>query len=83
VTFWVPPNFNENNFHELVRGVAGDLVESVELIDDFTNEKLGRRSNCFRINYRDMNRSLTNEEVDTLQFRVRDELVKQLQCELR
>ena len=62
----MPLDFNQNNFHELVRGVAGDLVESVELIDDFTNQKLGKRSNCFRINYRDMNRSLTNEEVDVL-----------------
>lgn len=83
VTFWIPENFNENNFHELVRGVAGDLVESVELIDDFTNKKLGKRSNCFRINYRDMNRSLTNEEVDKLQFQVRDKLVAKLGCELR
>jgi phenylalanyl-tRNA synthetase alpha chain len=66
VTFWVPSGFNENNFHELIREIAGDLVESVELIDDFHNKKLDKRSNCFRINYRDMNRSLTNAEIDVL-----------------
>jgi hypothetical protein len=31
---------------------AGDLVEEVKLIDDFTNPKTGRTSNCFRIAYR-------------------------------
>jgi hypothetical protein len=31
---------------------AGDLVEEVKLIDDFTNKKTGRTSNCFRIAYR-------------------------------
>lgn len=38
---------------------AGDLVEEVKLIDDFTNKKTGRTSNCFRIAYR------SNERCDT------------------
>ena len=66
ITFWVPQDFTENDFMQVVRIVAGDLAETVELIDDFKHPKTGRQSNCFRINYRHMDRNLTNEEVDKL-----------------
>lgn len=41
----------------------------VDLIDEFVHPKTGRASKCFRVNYRSMERSLTNEEVDVLQVR--------------
>ena len=72
VAFWVAPDFAENDFHELVRSVSGDLVESITCIDEFIHPKTGRKSCCFRINYRHMDRNLLNEEVDTYQFRLRD-----------
>lgn len=37
----------------------------------------------FRVTYRDMDRSLTNEEVNVLQEKVRDQLVTDLKVELR
>lgn len=43
------------------------MVVQVELIDEFVHPKTGRGSKCFRVNYRSMERSLTNEEVDVLQ----------------
>jgi len=64
VSFWLPEkvtNFTENNLCELVRGVAGNLVEEVKLIDEFHNSKTGKTSNCFRIVYRSMERSLTDK----------------------
>ena len=64
ITFWIEDSFNENEFFQLVRGVSGDLVETVELIDEFTHPKSQRKSQCYRVNYRHMDRSLTNEEID-------------------
>jgi phenylalanyl-tRNA synthetase alpha chain len=54
-----------------------------ELIDNFTHPKTGKTSHCYRIAYRSMDRSLTNEEIDALQERVRDLTVDRLGVELR
>lgn len=83
VTFWLPDTWHDNDFFDVAREIAGDLVENVECIDDFTHPKTGRRSKCFRVTYRSMDRSLTNEEIDKLQFELRDALEAQLGAELR
>ena len=72
VSFWLPETgFTENDLCEVVRSEAGDLVESVVLTDEFTNPKKGKTSNCFRIAYRSMERSLTDEEINSMQARPR------------
>ena len=63
IFFWEPDGFHENDFCARVRDVAGDLAEKVTCIDRFTHPKTQRNSSCFRIEYRSMERSLTNEEV--------------------
>jgi len=84
VSFWLPEDgFTENNLCEVVRGIAGDLVESVQLIDNFTNPKKQKTSHCYRIAYRSMDRSLTDEEINDLQNAVRDSLTDDLKVELR
>ena len=77
------PKFHPNDLFEVVRDVAGDLVEKVELIDEFIHPKTQRTSNCFRISYRSMDRSLTNEEIDKLQEQVRIIASQKLALELR
>jgi hypothetical protein len=47
------------------------------------HDRTGRASKCFRVNYRSMERSLTNEEVDVLQDEVRSQIADQLKVELR
>ena len=68
LTFWITEDFNENNFMQVVRAVACDLAETVELLDEFKHPSTGRTSMCFRVNYRHMDRNLTNDEVDKMQF---------------
>ncbi|CAJ1964554.1 unnamed protein product [Cylindrotheca closterium] len=93
VSFWVDDaaagdheaakNFHVNELNDLLRQVGGDLIEAVELVDQFTHPKTNRESHCYRITYRSMDRSLTNQEIDALQEQVRDKISNQLNVELR
>ncbi|XAR59403.1 Phenylalanine--tRNA ligase [Bertholletia excelsa] len=82
MSFWINDSFTENNLCEVVRGIAGDLVEEVQLIDNFTNKK-GMTSHCYRIAYRSMERSLTDEEINDLQWKVREQVQNKLNVVLR
>jgi phenylalanyl-tRNA synthetase alpha chain len=75
--------FHENDVMEIAREVCGDLVEDVRLTDEFVHPKTGRRSLCYRINYRSLERTLTNDETNELHERLRTLLVDRLGVELR
>ena len=83
ISFWISEQFTENNLCEVVRGIAGDLAEEVALIDEFTNPKKGLTSHCYRIAYRSMERSLTDEEINELQSQVREQVESKLKVTLR
>ncbi|KAL8949485.1 MAG: hypothetical protein Q9222_004408 [Ikaeria aurantiellina] len=76
-------DFHENDVMEVVREVGGDLVEDVRLVDEFQHPVSGRKSLCYRINYRSLERTLRNEEANDLHEGIRGELVKKLGVELR
>ncbi|KAF4552003.1 Phenylalanine--tRNA ligase-like protein [Elsinoe fawcettii] len=75
--------FHENDIMEIVRNVAGDSVEDVRLVDEFVHPKTGRKSLCYRIVYRSLERTLTGEETNALHEEVRGQLVKKFGVELR
>ena len=75
--------FHENDVMEIVRDVGSDLVEDVRLVDDFVHPVSGRKSLCYRINYRSLERTLRNQEVNQLHEDVRKQLVEKLGVELR
>ncbi|EST06224.1 Phenylalanine-tRNA ligase, beta subunit, ferrodoxin-fold anticodon-binding [Kalmanozyma brasiliensis GHG001] len=85
VSFWLPQErkFHENDLFEIVRDRVGDLVEDVVKIDDFVHPKTKKQSMCYRINYRSMDRSLENDEVNELHSDVLARLVDQLSIEIR
>lgn len=78
-----PAAFHENDIMEVVRDVAGSLVEDVQLVDEFVHPTTGRKSLCYRINYRSLERTLTNEEVNDLHNQVAAKMKSQFNIELR
>lgn len=75
--------FHENDVMEIAREVCGDVVEDVRLTDEFVHPRTGRKSLCYRVNYRSLERTLTNEETNDLHERFRHQLVDKLGVELR
>lgn len=86
VSFWIPRTdrkYHPNDFFSLVRERAGDVVESVSLLDEFTHPKTKRQSKAYRIVYRSMERTLTAEEVNNIQREVENGLRGELGVEIR
>ena len=86
ISFIVPKTFAPNNYFDLVRDIAGDLVEQVELIDEYVNdEKFGtdKKSYAYRITYRSSERTLTNEEVDVLHKKIEEETTREFGAAVR
>ena len=76
ISFVVDKNFVPNDYFDLVRDVASDLAEEVELIDKYDNEeKFGKEklSYAYRVTYRSVDRTLTHEEIDKLHKKLEEE----------
>ncbi len=86
ISFIVPKAFVPNDYFDLVRDIAGNLVEQVELIDQYENDaKFGadRKSYAYRITYRADDRTLTNDEVDVLHGKIEGATAKEFGAEVR
>ena len=86
ISFVVDKDFVPNNYFDLIRDLGGDLVEQVELIDNYENaEKFGadKMSYTYRITYRSMDRTLVSSEVDAIQDEVYKQTARQFKAELR
>ena len=86
ISFVVDKSVSLNTYFELVRDVAGDLIEEFKLIDTFENtEKFGagKISYTFRIVYRSLERTLTNEEVNALHDKLRARTEREFKALLR
>uniref|UniRef100_A0A1A9X318 phenylalanine--tRNA ligase n=1 Tax=Glossina brevipalpis TaxID=37001 RepID=A0A1A9X318_9MUSC len=89
LSFWLPSGvrvndgFAPNDFYDLVRTVAGDVVEQIRLVDKFNHPKKNRTSVCFRIIYRHMERTLTQKEVNAVHKRIAEACVETFKVEIR
>jgi len=86
ISFIIDKNINLNNYYEIVRDFADNLIEEVKLIDEHEDEeKFGKnkKSYTFRIVYRSPERTLTNEEINKIQEEIRETTKKSLAAILR
>ena len=86
ISFIIDNNINLNNYYEIVRDFADDLIEEVKLLDEYENEDKfgkGKRSYTFRIVYRSFERTLTNKEINKIQEKIREKTKQDLNAVLR
>ena len=86
ISFVVASDFVPNNYFDLIRDLAGDLVVEMQLLDKYENvEKFGegRTSYTYRIVYGSMERTLTSEEVDKIQADIYKRTAEVFGVELR
>ncbi len=85
ISFVIDKNINLNNYYELVRDVAENLIEQVELVDQYENEEKwpGKKSYTFRIVYRSLEKTLTNEEVNVIHEKITDKTRQELSAIIR
>ncbi len=86
ISFIIDKNINLNNYYEIVRDFAENLIEEVKLVDEFEDDaKFGKdkKSYTFRIIYRSPERTLTNEEINKIQDKIREKTKTDLSAVLR
>lgn len=86
ISFIIDKNINLNNYYEIVRDFAENLIEEVKLIDEYESEEkfgAGKKSYTFRITYRSHERTLTNEEVNKIQDQIIAKTKSELEATIR
>ena len=86
ISFVIDKNINLNNYYEIVRDFAEDLIEEVKLVDSYDDDAKfgeGKKSYTFRIVYRSPEKTLTNDEINKIQEEIRQETIKELNAILR
>jgi phenylalanyl-tRNA synthetase alpha chain len=84
ISMWVPDSFADNDFFDLISNFDfSNLIEEVELFDEFTHPKTGRKSKAFHVVFRSPERTLTTEEVNVHMEELRAAAVDVLNVELR
>jgi phenylalanyl-tRNA synthetase alpha chain len=86
ISFVVKNDFVPNNYFDLVRDIAGDLAEEVELLDKYENaEKFGESnvSYAYRITYRSLDRTLHAEEIGALHKKLEETTAKIFGAKIR
>lgn len=86
ISFIVKKSFTPNDYFDFVREKVPEIVEQVELLDKYENDaKFGddKISYAYRITYRSLDRTLTNEEVEKIHKDLESETAKYFEATIR
>ena len=73
---WITEGFNELDFYDIARSCdPDDIIEKIELIDQFTHPKTGKTSHCYRTFYRGLARGTAFADVEHIDKAIRESLV--------
>lgn len=78
--------YSPNDYFDLVRDVIGDMAEEMALVDEYENAAKfgeGKKSYAYRVTYRSLDRTLTDEEVNTLHKKLEEETVRVFKATIR
>lgn len=85
IAFFAAVEISVTEFEKAITLAAGELLESVELFDEYRDENVsvGKRSLAFRLVYRASDRTLTDKEIEPVHQKVREILVEKFNVNLR
>ena len=85
IAFFASIQISVAELERAITKAAGEMLESVKLFDEYRGENVpsGQRSLAFRLVYRASDRTLTNEEVESVHQKVREYLVEKFRVNLR
>lgn len=87
ISFVVSKDFEPNNYYELVRDVIdSQFIEEIKQLDryeDVAKFGSGQVSYTYRIVYRHLDRTLTNEEVDKLHHQLEKKTISEFKASIR
>ncbi|MBT9315732.1 phenylalanine--tRNA ligase subunit beta [Leptothoe spongobia] len=85
IAFYAPVNIPVADLEKLISRTGGQLLEAVTLFDEYKGKGVpeGQRSLAFRMFYRANDRTLTDQDIDPLQNKIRAALEKKFKVSLR
>ena len=85
IAFFVPTQFSVADIERTIRTAGGTLLDSIDLFDEYRGQNVpeGQRSLAFRLVYRSGDRTLTEDDINPIQQKVRETLVEKFRVDLR
>ncbi|MEM1252132.1 MAG: phenylalanine--tRNA ligase subunit beta [Cyanobacteria bacterium P01_H01_bin.21] len=85
IAFYAPTDVAVADIEKLISRTGGQLLENVTLFDEYKGKGVpeGQRSLAFRMFYRASDRTLTDQDIDPLQDKIRAALEKKFKVSLR
>ncbi len=85
IAFFIPTQFSVADIKRTIRTAGGTLLDSIDLFDEYRGENVpaGQRSLAFRLVYRSGDRTLTEDDINPIQQKIRETLVEKFRVDLR